>query len=109
MIGGLATVAALDRLLGRGSDLVAGAWAGLAFLAAGWPPVVLIVLATVVIGRPEAFPSLRLLLLPMTVAAAWSAWALSVAPAEAWGAALSLPLTQKSAWWLALGVEPAAQ
>ena len=54
LIAGLATVAALDRLLGRGSDLVAGAWAGLAFLAAGWPPVVLIVLATVVIGRPES-------------------------------------------------------
>ena len=61
LIAGLATVAALDRLLGRGSDLVAGAWTGLAFLAAGWPPLVLIVLATVVIGRPESSLSFRLL------------------------------------------------
>ncbi len=104
LISGLATVAALDRLLGRGSDLVAGAWASLAFLAAGWPPVVLIVLATVVIGRPASSLSLPLVAPPIAAAAAWSAWALSVAPAEAWGAALALPLTQKSAWMLAVGV-----
>lgn len=104
LIAGLATVAALDRLLGQGSDLVAGAWTGLAFLAAGWPPVVLIVLATVVIGRSESSLSFRLVAPPLAAAAAWSAWALSVAPAEAWGAALTLPLTQRSAWMLPVGV-----
>ncbi|MEJ7639124.1 MAG: hypothetical protein WKF75_14410 [Singulisphaera sp.] len=104
LIAGLATVAAMDRLLGRGSDLVAGAWTGLAFLAAGWPPVVLIALATVVIGRPESSLSFRLVAPPLAAAAAWSAWALSVAPAEAWGAALALPLTQRSAWMLPVGV-----
>ena len=104
LIAGLATVAALDRLLGRGSDLVAGPWTGLAFLAAGWPPVVLILLATVVIGRPESSLSFRLLVPPARGGRGLVGLGLSVAPAEAWGAALALPLTQKSAWMLAVGV-----
>ena len=37
------------------------------------------------LGPPRSLP-------PLAAAAAWSAWALSVAPAEAWGAALALPL-----------------
>ena len=59
LIAGLATVAALDRILGRGSDWVAGLWAALAFLAAGWPPLALIALATVVIGRRGTGLTLR--------------------------------------------------
>ncbi len=104
LIAGLATVAALDRLVGRGSDLVAGLWAALAFLSAGWPPVALIALTTVVIGRRGAAPNARLLLPPLAAAVSWSAWTLAVAPAEAWGAALAYPLTQKPAWTLAVGV-----
>lgn len=100
-ITGLWTVAALDRILGRGSDLVAGTFAGLAFLCGGWPAVVLILLATVVIGRPGAGLTWGLLLPPALVATGWSAWALSVAPAEAWATALTLPLTRKPAWLLA--------
>ena len=99
-VTGLWTVAALDRILGRGSDIVAGTFAGLAFLCGGWPAVVLIVLATVVIGRSAAGLNWRLLSPPAIVAAAWSACALSVAPAEAWAAALTLPLTQKPSWLL---------
>jgi hypothetical protein len=104
LIMALGTVAALDRILGRGSDLIAGCWAACAFLAGGWPPVAVVALATVVIGRPGATLSWRLVLPSMLAATAWSAWALSVAPAEAWGAALALPLTQSPAWLLAPGV-----
>jgi hypothetical protein len=104
LIAGLATIAALDRLLGRGSDLVAGLWAALAFLAGGWPPLALIALTTIVIGRREAMLTPSLWGPPLVAALAWSGWALDVAPAEAWAAALTLPLTKKSAWFLALEV-----
>jgi hypothetical protein len=104
LVAGLATVAALDRLVGRGSDLVAGLWAALAFLSAGWPPVALIALTTVVLGRRGASLNARLLGPPLVAAVSWTAWTLSVAPAEAWGAALAYPLTQKPSWTLALGV-----
>lgn len=104
LISGLFAVAAVDRLLGRGSDLTAGLWLALAFLAGGWPPLALVVMAVVVLGRSEASLSWRLLAPPVVAASAWSAWALSVASAEAWGAAIALPLTQRPAWLLAPGV-----
>src|SRR6516165_11024457 len=47
LILGLATLAAIDRLLTRGSDWTAGLWASLAFLAGGWPPLVVIGLALI--------------------------------------------------------------
>jgi hypothetical protein len=83
---------------------VAGLWAAVAFLAGGWPPVALIALATIVIGRREAALGAKLLLPPLAAAVAWSIWALNQAQAEAWAAALALPLTQPSAWLLAPGV-----
>ena len=104
LVAGLGAVGALDRLLGRGSDWRAGLWCALAFLAGGWPPVALILLAMVVIGRREAGLSARLLVPPITAAVLWSAWALSTAPADAWATALTLPLTERSAWLLPLGV-----
>jgi hypothetical protein len=104
LIMGLGTIAALDRILNRGSDLKAGLWASFAFLAGGWPPLAVIALATVVIGRREAGLSARLIVPPCLTAMAWSAWALSQVQATAWAAALTLPLTQKPAWFLALGV-----
>ena len=104
LVAGLGLVAALDRIVGEGSDWVAGAWASLAFLAGGWPPLAVLALATVVIGRPGASLTARLAIPPLVAAAAWSAWALASAPAEAWGAALALPLTRSSAWLLPFGV-----
>ena len=104
LLTGLATVAAFDRLLARGSDLVAGGWLALAFLAGGWPPVAIALLATVVLGRHGATLTWRLILPPVLAIAGWSAWALRVMPSEAWAAALALPLTQKPAWWLIPGV-----
>lgn len=104
LVMGLGVVAALDRIVGRGSDAVAGLWASLAFLAGGWPPMALIALATIVIGRREAGLSARLALPPILTAMAWSAWALSRVQAEAWAAGLALPMTQESAWSLSIGV-----
>ena len=104
LISGLAIVATIDRILGRGSGWVAGFWAALAFLSGGWPPLALIGLATIVLGRRGAGLSAGLLVPPIVAAVAWSVWALNVMPAEAWAAALTLPLTQKSAWFLPVTV-----
>ncbi|GAC1473115.1 MAG: hypothetical protein NVSMB9_21190 [Isosphaeraceae bacterium] len=104
LIAGLCLVATLDRLLGPGSDLLTGILAALAFLAGGWPPLTVVVLATVVLGRAHATLSWRLLLPPLLAFVGWSAWCLSVAPAEAWGAALAIPLTEKPAWLFALQI-----
>jgi hypothetical protein len=103
-ISGLAIVAALDRLLSRGSDWGAGLWASLAFLSGGWPPLLTILLAVLVIGRREATFSARLLLPPLVMFAAWSFWAISAASPEAWAAALAWPFTRKPDWWLAAGI-----
>ena len=74
--GGPGTIAALDRIVGRGSDSIAGLWASLAFLAGGWPPLALIALATVVVGRREAGLTPKLIVPPLLTALAWLAWAL---------------------------------
>ena len=104
LITGLWTVAALDRILGRGTDLVAGSLAAVAFLCGGWPPVAVVALATIILGRSSARLSWRLLVPLALVMVGWSIWVLSVAPAEAWAAALTLPLTQGAGWWLVPGV-----
>ncbi len=102
LFAGLAVVGALDRLLSRGSGWIAGLWLALAFLCAGWPPVLLGLLPVVVLARPSARLSVKLLLPPAVAAAGWSAWTLAVASPEAWGAALAWPLTQQPAWLLLL-------
>jgi hypothetical protein len=104
LITGFATIAALNRIVNRGSDLAAGLWASLAFLSGGWPPLAIIALVTIVLGRHEARLSARLLGPPLAAALAWSGWALSAMQPEAWAAALTLPLTQKPAWFLAASV-----
>ena len=104
LIAGLGTVAALDRLLAKGSGWAVGAWASWAFLAGGWPPVAVLALATVVLGRSGATWTWRTSVPVVLTVAGWSAWALTQAPAEVWASALTLPITQPSAWGLALGV-----
>jgi hypothetical protein len=103
-ITGLGVVAALDRILGKGSDAVAGLWAAVALLAGGWPALAVIALPIVVIGRPGKTLSAPLLVPALIAGAGWSAWALSAGRAEAWGAALALPLTQSPCWGLPLWV-----
>jgi len=108
LVAALGLVAALDRLIGKGSGLVAGLWAALAFLAGGWPPLAILGVATIVLGREEARFSWRMALPPAIAFAAWTAWAWAVAPADrrfaAWATALSLPLLKSPDWTLGLEV-----
>jgi hypothetical protein len=103
LILGLTLIGAIDRLLRRGSDLVAGLWTSLSFLAGGWPPVLIVLLASLVLGRRAARLSLRLVLPPVATALAWAAWTVWSSSAEVMSAALALPLTQRTAW-TALGM-----
>ncbi len=104
LITGLGVVAALDRILGRGSDWQSGLWAAVAVLSGGWPALLMIVLPVVVLGRQGSYLSWGLLVPPLIAFAAWSAWALSVAPGVVWGEALVVPLRQPPSWTLALWV-----
>ena len=103
-LSGLGVVAAIDRLLEHGSDWKAGFWTALAFLSGGWPPVILIFLAVIVIGRRGAGFSARLVVPPVMAALAWSVWAMTVASPEAWAAAMVLPFTERPDWWFSLEV-----
>ena len=102
LLAGLGTIAALDLLLSAGASWKVGAWASFAFLAAGWPPLAVLGLATVVLGRSGATWKWSMTWPVVATVAGWSAWALSTAPAEAWASALALPITGSSAWGLAL-------
>jgi hypothetical protein len=104
LLGGLWVVLALDRMLSKGADLAAGAFAALALLCSGWPPLALIALVSIVQGRAGAWLGWKLLVPPAIAAAAWSAWCLSTVPTEAWAAALALPLTEGPAWMLLPGL-----
>ncbi len=76
----------------------------LAFLMGGWPPVVLILLAVIVIGGSEAGFSPRLLVPPaLPRRSPGRSGPLSSASTEAWAAALALPLTERPDWWLGPG------
>jgi hypothetical protein len=104
LVVGLATLGAIDRVMNCGSDWVAGIWAALAFLAGGWPPLAVIAMAIVVIGRNSARFSIRLLAPPLVAIAFWSFETIRASSAEVWAAALTLPLTQQPSWLLALEV-----
>lgn len=103
LIAGFGTILALNRLLTKGSGWVAGLCASWAFLAGGWPPLAMIVLATILLGRHGATFSIKTALPVELTVVGWSAWALASTKAQVWAAALSLPLTQGSAWTMALG------
>ncbi len=103
MILALGTIAAIERIMTRGPDLIAGLWAACAFLAGGWPPLAAIGMACIVLAKNSGGLSGRVILAPAIVALAWSVWTIGTCSAEAWAAALSLPLTQKPSWMLAAG------
>ncbi len=100
LVTGLTIVLALDRIINRGSDWLAGFWASLAVLSGGWPAFLMIGLPILILGRPGKSLSHRLLFPPLAAFVAWSVWAITSASVEAWGAALALPLTQPTAWGL---------
>lgn len=94
MVLGVLTFAAIDRVLDRGCDRVAGFWASLAFLAGGWPPLVLIGLTIIVIGRPGSRPGPGLIVPPLLTVVAWSIPTIRLASTEVWASALTMPLTR---------------
>jgi hypothetical protein len=104
LILGLTALAAIERIIDRGSDWIAGIWSALAFLAGGWAPLVAIALAIVVLGKRSARFSVRLLLPVLATAVAWSLWTIQSSSADAWAATLTLPLTMKPSWLLVLSV-----
>jgi hypothetical protein len=103
LIVGLATLAALDRLMTAGAGWVAGTWASLAFLSGGLPPLIVIALAIVVMGRKQALPSIPLVIPPLAAVILWTAWTSVTVSPELCATALALPFTQKPAWFLGLG------
>lgn len=104
LIQTLFLVAAIERIHTLGKDLTTGIWASLAFLAGGWPPLVMIGLAAIVIGRPEPRLSIRPYVPLAITIIGWSFWTIRSADSEAWAAALTLPLTRGSQWTLCLNV-----
>ena len=100
LIAGLCAVSALDRLLRRGPDLTLGLFAGLGFLAGGWPVLAVVALPSVVLPRREGSRTGLAVFGALAVVIAWSSWALSNARVEAWAASLALPLTKGPAWTL---------
>ena len=103
LIVGLTTLAAIDRLMTAGAGWVAGVWASLAFLAGGLPPLIVIALAIVVMGRKQALPSFPLVIPPLATMIVWSAWTSAIVSPELCATALALPFTKKPAWFLGLG------
>jgi len=104
LIVGLATVAALERLLSGDRTWEAGMWSSFAFLSGGLPPLIVIALATVVMGRMTARRSLALAIPPLVTVVLWSLWTSAVISPEVCATALALPFIQKPAWLLGLGV-----
>ena len=102
LLSGLALVAALDRLVTRGSDWVAGGLAALSVLLGGWPMLAAILVPSILIGRKSASPSLRLLLPPIATFAAWSIWAILSTRVEVWAAIVTLPLKQAESWTIGM-------
>jgi hypothetical protein len=103
LILALGVVGAIERIMARGADWIAGLWAAWAFLAGGWPPLALIIMACIVLAKTSGGMSGRLLVSSLVAAAAWSVWAIATSSTEAWAAALTLPFTEKPSWMLAVG------
>ena len=98
LVTGLATIAALDRLVNRRADWITGLWASAAFLCGGWPPLLVLALAVLVLGRRDADFSVKMIAPPILTAVAWAIWTAQVASVEAAAAALAWPLTQRLPW-----------
>lgn len=96
---GLWVVAALDRVLGRGSDWKAGLWASLAVFSGGWPALLVVLLPMLVLGRRGSYLSVPLLLPPFLTFLGWTAWTIgSGVPGAVWGEAVVGPLKDPTVW-----------
>ena len=95
---GLAIVVAINRLLTQGSDAVAGLYTSVAFLSGGWPPLVVIALAIIVIGNRNARYSPASLLPPAITAILWSIWTIRAADSQVWTSAPVATASQRPDW-----------
>lgn len=96
---GLWVVAALDQVLGRGSDWRAGLWASLAVFSGGWPALLVIALPLLVLGRKGSYLSVPLLLPAILTLVGWTAWTIgSGVPGAVWGEAVVRPLKSPTNW-----------
>jgi hypothetical protein len=100
LIVGVTTLAALSRVMRGGTGWVAGICASLAFLSGGLPPLIIIALVLVVLGRDTNRFSLRLVIPPLLTMFVWSAWTCATLSPEICAGALGLPFTQKPDWSL---------
>ncbi len=96
---GLWVVAALDRVLGKGSDWWAGLWASLAVFSGGWPALLVILLPMLVLGRKGSYLSVPLLLPACLTFVGWTVWTIgSGVPGAVWGEAVVKPLKSPTTW-----------
>ncbi len=104
LIAGMGTILAVNRLLAGGASWTVGLFASWAFLAGGWPPLAMIGLTSILLGRSGASINYKVIIPVVLTVVGWSAWALATTRAEVWAAALTLPLTKSSAWMMAATV-----
>lgn len=95
---GLGLVLALNDLIANKGrlSLRTGIYTSIAFLSAGLAPVILVVAASIIICRSSAGLGSGFLLAIIGTIGGWSAWALSTISAEAWAAAIALPVAFRS-------------
>jgi len=98
LTAGFALLLALDRCVTRRGllDWRAAICTSVAFLCAGLPPVILVTAASIAQCRSSAGLSLPYLGIVVVTIGGWSAWALTAISAEAWAAAIALPVTLRS-------------
>jgi hypothetical protein len=91
---GFGLLLALDRCIAQGGrvDWLTGAFTALSFMCAGLPPVILVTAASIVLCRSSAGLGSAYLGIVLATIGGWSAWALSTISAEAWAAAIALPV-----------------
>ncbi|MFM1801234.1 MAG: hypothetical protein RJA81_586 [Planctomycetota bacterium] len=95
---GLGLVLALNETVAKKGMLTwkAGIFTGISFLCAGLAPVILVLVNSIVICRSSAGLRPAFLAIVIATVGAWSAWALNTISAEAWAAAIALPMAVRS-------------
>ncbi|MFM7593761.1 MAG: hypothetical protein ACKO85_18395, partial [Isosphaeraceae bacterium] len=86
-----------DTIAQRGQlRLRTGIYTAIAFLCGGLAPVILVVAASIIICRSSAGLRPGFLAFVIATVGGWSAWALNEISAEAWAAAIALPVVFRS-------------
>jgi hypothetical protein len=96
--GSFGLLLALDRAIAKQGrlDWLTGFFVAVAFLSAGLPPVILVTAASIALCRNSSGLTLSYLAVVIAAIGGWSAWALKEISAEAWAAAIALPVTSRS-------------